>query len=644
MSQSLPDANASTPRLPPRGALRRILEAIGVQNVSLLIALALLVAFIGGQNSNFFYSSNIATIGTTVAIVGILSVVQTVVMLLGGLDISVSSQAGLTSVVSAMVFMATQSAFAGIVAALVLGLGTGLLNGVIIIYGRVNAVIATLATLAAYRGLANLIANGRAQGYTGVDQVFIFLARGTIVGIPVLIWILVVVALLAQLVLHYTDFGRNIYAVGGNATAARLAGIPLNRYILAVYMLCGFVSALAGVLLTARTGSGQPTSGRHSLDAHRGCRAAGPCRSRRKPGAGAWRLLDAGRQGNHRRHNIRGRAARCAAKRPDHPRREFLLAGHRPGRASGDCSRHPAAPGRWPRHRSADVNKDGPASLHELTWTSIDLGDRPSVVASARMLLAVFARRTGIDPMEAPREIERIVDAKSNCDFLDRHVGGFQQAARPLHLETQEKVDGAEPRPLPEQGREMRGRELAVFGELFDAYVAIKGAQHERDDIFDAFLGRFGGAVGPVGAKSDARDHLRQAERGPQQVVGAVATLKEAQHLLEQGDQSRVLAQREDRLPGPSAQQPLSFADLGTNHVDPVDRPRRGVVGAVDMRDAWRDDGRLARMNRKRLAGQLQPSLGESSSSGAAFNHEAMTGRGSTTARWPGKPSAMRGA
>ena len=121
MSQSLPDANASTPRLPPRGALRRILEAIGVQNVSLLIALALLVAFIGGQNSNFFYSSNIATLGTTVAIVGILSVVQTVVMLLGGLDISVSSQAGLTSVVSAMVFMATQSAFAGIAAALVLG-------------------------------------------------------------------------------------------------------------------------------------------------------------------------------------------------------------------------------------------------------------------------------------------------------------------------------------------------------------------------------------------------------------------------------------------------------------------------------------------------------------------------------------------
>ena len=93
-------------------------RAIGVQNVSLLLALAALIAFIGVQNSNFFYASNIETIGTTVAIVGVLAVVQTVVMLLGGLDISVGSQAGLTSVVSAMVFMATGSALAGIAAAL----------------------------------------------------------------------------------------------------------------------------------------------------------------------------------------------------------------------------------------------------------------------------------------------------------------------------------------------------------------------------------------------------------------------------------------------------------------------------------------------------------------------------------------------
>ena len=160
-----------------------------------MIALALLVAFIGVQNSNFFYTTNIATIGTTVAIVGILAVVQTVVMLLGGLDISVGSQAGLTSVVSAMVFIATRQRGGGHLVGFVIGALAGLFNGVVIIYGRVNAVIATLATFAAYRGLANVISNGRAQGYTGIDQVFVFLARGPIAGIPVLIWILALVAL-----------------------------------------------------------------------------------------------------------------------------------------------------------------------------------------------------------------------------------------------------------------------------------------------------------------------------------------------------------------------------------------------------------------------------------------------------------------
>lgn len=259
-------ANEQTPSRSGPGVARRALDAVGVQNVSLLIALVLLVIFIGAQNSNFFYTSNIATIGTTVAIVGILAVVQTVVMLLGGLDISVGSQAGLTSVASAMIFTATGSAAAGIVAALVIGAIAGLFNGIVIIYGRVNAVIATLATFAAYRGLANVISGGRAQGYTGVDPVFVFLARGHLLGIPVLIWILVLVAVAIQLMLHYTDVGRNIYAVGGNAIAARLAGIALNRYVLGVYVLVGVVAALAGILLTARTGSGQPTSGSQGLE------------------------------------------------------------------------------------------------------------------------------------------------------------------------------------------------------------------------------------------------------------------------------------------------------------------------------------------------------------------------------------------
>lgn len=245
---------------------RRAVRAVGGQNISLLVALALLVAVIGIQNDNLFLPQNLKTIGTSVAILGVISIGQTVVMVIRGLDISVGSEAGVASVVCAMVFTSTGSAIVGILVALGVGAVLGLFNSVVIIYGRVHAVIATLATFAAFRGIANLVSDGRSQGYTGSDSVFVFLARGSILGIPVLIWVLAVVALLAHVMLRYTDIGRNAYAIGGNDIAARLSGINLNRYIVGAYILMGTISAVAGILLTARTGSGQPTSGSQGLE------------------------------------------------------------------------------------------------------------------------------------------------------------------------------------------------------------------------------------------------------------------------------------------------------------------------------------------------------------------------------------------
>jgi ribose transport system permease protein len=253
------------PALPLRGA-RAVLDFVGVTNVSLLLALGALVAIIGYQNSNFFLWQNIQVIGTSVALVGLLAVAQTVVIICGGLDISVGSMTGLASVASAMVFTSTASPWLGMGAALGLGLLCGVVNGSIIVYGRVNPVIATLATLAAFKGVAQLISNGRAQGYTGADAIFNWLARGKILHIPSLIWLLALVAVLMHLMLKYTDLGRNIYAIGGNDTAARLAGINLNRYLIGVYMLTGFVAGIAGIVLTARTGSGQPVSGSEGLE------------------------------------------------------------------------------------------------------------------------------------------------------------------------------------------------------------------------------------------------------------------------------------------------------------------------------------------------------------------------------------------
>ncbi|MGW4487528.1 ABC transporter permease [Amycolatopsis sp. NPDC004368] len=245
---------------------RKVLNGIGVQNSSLIITLVVLVVLLSSLNDNFFRTNNLLLIGSAVTIMGLLSLVQTLVIILGALDISVGSMAGLASVISAMAFTATGNSIVGILAAVGTGIACGLVNGLIIIFGRVNPVVATLATLATYKGIAQVVSDGKAQGYTGADDLFIFLAKGSVLGLPTLVWVFLIVAAVLHFLLKYTDIGRNVFAIGGNDTAARLAGININRYIIGVYALVGVVAAIAGVLITARTGSGQPTSGSEGLE------------------------------------------------------------------------------------------------------------------------------------------------------------------------------------------------------------------------------------------------------------------------------------------------------------------------------------------------------------------------------------------
>lgn len=245
---------------------RSLLARIGAQNLILFAAILLLAALLATLNRNFLLPSNLITIGMAVTISGLLAVVQTTVMIMGGLDLTVGSVAGLASVVSAMVFTATTSSLIGIMTALVIGALCGLINAIVIVVGRVPPMIATLAGLTAFKGVAQLVSDGRAQGYTGADPVFRALARGSFLGIPTLIWVLILTAALLHVMLQFTKVGRNIYAVGGNDRAARLSGIDINRYIIGVFMVCGTVSAIAGILITARTGSGQPVSGSEGLE------------------------------------------------------------------------------------------------------------------------------------------------------------------------------------------------------------------------------------------------------------------------------------------------------------------------------------------------------------------------------------------
>ncbi len=275
--------------------LRQIIGTIGADNLSLMFALVALIflvvvasGWVGLEGGDKFVSwqNLMNSLAQAVVIVGLLAVGETVVIVAGGLDISVGSVASIGSVVSASVLAGigtvgglgifpTNNVAIAVFAGILAGGVAGLINGLIITQLRVNPIIATLGTLAAFAGFAFLLApDGKPIGVLTQPD-FTWLAQGRFLtgwpiprlggtawtGIPVLTVILVIVAIIVHIIMRYTDFGRAIYAIGGNATAARLAGINLFRVRVLMYVLSGAISGLAGVLLTARTTSGNPVNG-----------------------------------------------------------------------------------------------------------------------------------------------------------------------------------------------------------------------------------------------------------------------------------------------------------------------------------------------------------------------------------------------
>lgn len=251
--------------------LKAITRFVGAENLSLIIALVLLVALIASQTPFFFAPRNLMNIGMNLSVVGLLGVGMTIVIVSGALDISVGSIAGVACVVSAMLVTYAGTVLGGVAVGVLAGAILGVVNAAIITYLRVNAVVATLATLSAYRGLAFLIApEGRPIGV--LDQNFAWLGSGRILegggfpGIPVSLILLIIIAAIGHFVMSSTVFGRAVYSMGGNPAAARLAGINLNRMKFYIFTISGALAGLAGVLVTARTSSGQPASGTQGLE------------------------------------------------------------------------------------------------------------------------------------------------------------------------------------------------------------------------------------------------------------------------------------------------------------------------------------------------------------------------------------------
>jgi ribose transport system permease protein/L-arabinose transport system permease protein len=248
-----------------KSVVRSMIERVGTHNLSLLIALAALVAIFGGLRPDiFFLVRNILNIGQAIAILGVLATAQTIVIVSGGLDISVGAIVGMSTVYIALAVGWTGSPLLSILLGVVVGAIAGVVNGVIITVGRINAVIATLGTMAVFRGFAFIISNG--QSISIFDPAFRFIGNGKILNVPVTIVVLVIVVAAFFVLMNYTITGRNIYAIGGNPIVARLAGLNVRGYQIGVYTLSGATAGLAGMLLAARTGSGQPISGSDGLE------------------------------------------------------------------------------------------------------------------------------------------------------------------------------------------------------------------------------------------------------------------------------------------------------------------------------------------------------------------------------------------
>jgi ribose transport system permease protein len=266
---------------PPRGgtgkaapvdgppAWRSLTARADLRTLSLLGVLAVLV-LIGGitQPDSFLDTRNLQLVLTQASVIGVVTVGMTFVIVSGGIDLSVGAIVALSSVWATTV--ATQEyGFAGILfTAVVVGVGCGLVNGVLIAYGAMVPFIATLAMLASARGLALQITDGRTQVVTVPSVLDLGERDSYVLGVPPLVLVFAAVTVIGWLLLNRTTFGRRTVAVGGNAEAARLAGIDVRRQRLYLYLLSGLCCGIAAFLLIVLAGSGQNTNGNlYELDA-----------------------------------------------------------------------------------------------------------------------------------------------------------------------------------------------------------------------------------------------------------------------------------------------------------------------------------------------------------------------------------------
>lgn len=232
-----------------------------------LIITSVLVAIL---NPRFLTWGNILTVLRQTSINAVIATGMTFAILIGGIDLSVGSVLGLCGAISAAMISSGINVLAVVAAALIFGTVIGFINGTLITAGRLQPFIATLGTVTLLRGVILVFTQGRpiSTGNTEASQLFGKIGSGFIGPIPVPVYIMAIIFIIAYYILNHTRIGRYIYATGSNEEATMYSGINTNKVKLFVYSASGMMAGLAGILITARLGSAQPTAGAgYELDA-----------------------------------------------------------------------------------------------------------------------------------------------------------------------------------------------------------------------------------------------------------------------------------------------------------------------------------------------------------------------------------------
>jgi ribose transport system permease protein len=236
--------------------LRQILKS---EKLGLLIALAIImIVFQYLTGNKFLTPANITNIMIAMSVVGLVTIGESFLLITGKVDLSPGSVAAFSGVLVALLLNTGMNMYLAIAIVVAVGMGIGVINALLINKLRLEAFIATLATMSIFRGLSYIICGGKAVFITNGS--YLKFGAGRIMGVPIPSIFFLVLLIIFIVVLARTRFGRSVYMVGGNPTASRLTGINSQKVLVVLYMLTAAFSALGGCIMTARMSSGQPMS------------------------------------------------------------------------------------------------------------------------------------------------------------------------------------------------------------------------------------------------------------------------------------------------------------------------------------------------------------------------------------------------